>query len=423
MTKKTHRIVLGTVFALLAALTSAALNPVMAQDAPAPEAPAVAPDDADRAPVTDEQAGQAPASDTEVLPVIVAEVKGMVQVRENPDQPWLDAKAEMRVTQGAEFRTGLRSSVLLVIPPDQTVTLDRLGTITVLQAIKDNGTQTIRTDLGMKYGRTHYQIKEAQELHDSTIRTASATLAIRGSDVLVTDNALGFEVSAESEKGVLARLKDLQTSALIGKSQMVTITGEQASAAGYGKTNAYVNPQGAGAVLTLTEDMLNASLPGVGGDAFRGVKALQAQFEELGGTGVGVPQLDGPFTIVVSWNAVDLMSLTDLDLTVMVPGLGTISAANPTLGSQPTLYTHSGDYQNSVGGVEYVQAPITFVQGTHTVNIANNGSVNSQVYVNVFQGPLSTEIFSAGNSPNPNVYLAPGQTIQYQVTPQTLQNN
>ena len=65
----------------------------------------------------------------------------------------------MVVSENAEFRTGPRSAVRFTIPPDQTVTLDRLGTVKVLEAINNNGKLT--TNLGMKYGRTRYDIEAA----------------------------------------------------------------------------------------------------------------------------------------------------------------------------------------------------------------------------------------------------------------------
>ncbi len=46
------------------------------------------------------------------------------------------AMPQMLVSQGAEFRTGPHSSVTCVIPPDQTFTLDRLGTVRVEEAAR-----------------------------------------------------------------------------------------------------------------------------------------------------------------------------------------------------------------------------------------------------------------------------------------------
>jgi len=132
--------------------------------------------------------------DGTALSVIIKKVKGLVQVRESADVKWQRAKPDMTLSQGAEFRTGPRSAVEFHIPPDQTIILDRLGTMKVLKAIQNAGKVT--TDLGVKYGRTKYKIETGGDLeHESTIRSPNATLAVRGT-VVVMSNFAGFKPSA-----------------------------------------------------------------------------------------------------------------------------------------------------------------------------------------------------------------------------------
>src|SRR4051812_24766031 len=57
------------------------------------------------------------------LKVTVADVTGNVQVRTDEKAAWQAAKVGMVVDEGAEFRTGPRSSVRCTIPPDQSFTL------------------------------------------------------------------------------------------------------------------------------------------------------------------------------------------------------------------------------------------------------------------------------------------------------------
>src|SRR5262249_5668784 len=87
----------------------------------------------------------------ETMRVVVMEVEGTVRVRETPDAPWKPATVNMVLGEQAEFRTGPRSAVTCAIPPDQIFTLDRLGTVSVLEAIKEG--KTVKTDLALKYGR------------------------------------------------------------------------------------------------------------------------------------------------------------------------------------------------------------------------------------------------------------------------------
>ncbi|MAX25351.1 MAG: hypothetical protein CMJ19_12695 [Phycisphaeraceae bacterium] len=126
----------------------------------------------------------------QVLQGVVTGVRGMVQIRQSEDDPWVKAETGMELSQGAEFRTGPRSAVQFKIPPDQTITLDRLGTVKLLTAVAENN--KIKTDIGMTYGRTRYDIRKAGFEHESTIRSPSATLSVRGTRVGIQDGAMGF---------------------------------------------------------------------------------------------------------------------------------------------------------------------------------------------------------------------------------------
>ncbi len=137
---------------------------------------------------TDAPAATAPAAGgeaAEAMTVIINEVKGLVQVRGSAGEPWKKAAPGMEVTAGAEFRTGPKSSVVCTIPPDQTIVLDRLGTVKIAEAMQ-TGTK-VKTDLVMKYGRTDYAIEAAGREHESTIRSPSSTLAVRGTSVSLYD--------------------------------------------------------------------------------------------------------------------------------------------------------------------------------------------------------------------------------------------
>jgi hypothetical protein len=137
------------------------------------------------APVKPQAAATAPGPAVEAMVINVVEVKGLVQVREGEGKPWKPAKVGMVLDQGAEFRTGPRSSVTCQIPPDQTLVLDRLGTVKIDEAIRSG--KKIKTDVVMKYGRTKYDIETAGAEHESTIRSPGSTLAVRGTFVSLYD--------------------------------------------------------------------------------------------------------------------------------------------------------------------------------------------------------------------------------------------
>ncbi|MCC6580891.1 MAG: FecR domain-containing protein [Phycisphaeraceae bacterium] len=142
------------------------------------------------------------AAPEQELSAVVTAVVGLVQVREAEDQPWIQAKPGMKLAQGAEFRTGPRSTVQFQIPPAQTVTLDRLGTVKLLTAIAESG--KIKTDLGLAYGRTRYDIRKGggQE-YESTIRSPSATLSVRGTRVGIQDGPFGYVAWSTQSRAVL----------------------------------------------------------------------------------------------------------------------------------------------------------------------------------------------------------------------------
>lgn len=161
--------------------------------------------DAAPAPAPAPAAAPAPA-----LEVTVTAVQGLAQVRPAEDQPWRPATVGMVVGEGAEFRTGPRSLVQFRIPPDQIVTLDRLGTVKVLEATRKSEA-VVRTDLGMKYGRTNYRVEAAGVEHDTTIRSPAATLAVRGTREMSLDNTPPFPATAFSRDTVVRLVNWLNT--------------------------------------------------------------------------------------------------------------------------------------------------------------------------------------------------------------------
>lgn len=162
----------------------------------------------------------------------IAEVKGLVSVRESEDAPFRPATVGMTLAMGAEFRTGPRSGVLLTLPANQALRIDRLGLVKLLEAYQ--GDARFHTDVGMKYGRVRYEVEAGGLQHDSIIRSPSSALAVRGTVVELTDDAFGSrvrlvrgEADAKTGAGVVA-LKRSEDATGEG----VTITDADASLAG-----------------------------------------------------------------------------------------------------------------------------------------------------------------------------------------------
>lgn len=196
--------------------------------------------------------------------VVVTAVSGMVSARQGDDDPWQPVQVGQQFDEGVEIRTGPRSAVKFDIPPASSVTLDRLGTVKVLRAAIEDG--TIKTDLGMKYGRTRFDIEAAGRVHDAKIRSASSVLAIRGTDVILDDTP-GFAVRAVSITG-RARFSDARgNSSFIGSAgaaRRTTVESGDPSAAQTGRRESIAQSP-LDAARTPNETQLTINVPPAAG--------------------------------------------------------------------------------------------------------------------------------------------------------------
>lgn len=263
------------------------------------------------APTTKDVAG------LEQLTATVTSVIGTVQVRDSETAEWRAPKAGDLLPVGGECRTGPKSSITLTMPPEQVITLDRLGTVKLLEAIR--GQDVLKTDLGMKYGRVRYQIEAAGIQHESTIRSPSSALAIRGSDVIKFDDGLGSGIIVN--KGLVDVPNINRDHVTLGTSKDASyenhapvITREDVSPGDYAEKQAST-PYGDSNSLSRTEQQLssyNTTVIGQGantheahppensggneligpGSRTTGVGKLQFQLIWSGDSGSGAPDLD-----------------------------------------------------------------------------------------------------------------------------------
>lgn len=347
---------------------------VPAPDAAPPNAPApdAAPDAA--APVAPDAGG------AEAMRVFVEEVNGLVQLRMNENDPWKKAEVGMELTEGAEFRTGPRSSVVCSIPPDQTIVLDRLGIVKIAEAVR-TGTK-IKTDLVMKYGRTDYAIEAAGREHESTIRSPSSTLAVRGTSVSLYDQP-PFAPEAATFSG--------RATYQIAKRQMGIGQGARArggrGSAETAMLESVVDPEDANARTTSEADL-------IANETSRGAVVTYDPFVEInvvrGGPGPKseaelVRSLPGVLNFVIRWDAnVDMDIVTtvnpgdQLDIlqqfdgvfrpqTVLFPGFGLETA--PSGGR--IAFDHRGGPN---GGQEICFWPGAFPTAVYGLGAINNST-------------------------------------------------
>jgi hypothetical protein len=339
----------------------------------------------------------------------ISSVKGTVQVRSADDQPWVEAKVGMKLTQGSELRTGLRSAVQFVIEPDQTITLDRLGTVKVLEAYLSRG--KAKVDLGMKYGRTEYHIQAVDLEHESTIRSPGSTLAIRGTDVVYEDQA-PWTPNAVSLTGQARFRNDRREMLAFGGQKPAAVSADKSSAAQVAAQKSTLDPKSKFAGRTENENDLLLTLTSAGGADAQALQAIQA-LQRIGGfkgTFAGVPPVPGPLSFELDWISTSANpGPTNLDLLVTDPKGRSASFTTPLIGTGSAQGQHSGDDPGATGsGAESVVWGLFYPPGKYKVQAIHRGGDPAQVFILVTQGQDSQTVKNFGVDPDPAITLQPG---------------
>lgn len=342
----------------------------------------------------------------ELLKATITGVEGLVQVRDAEGQPWRKATVGMVVTEDAEFRTGPKSAVRFTIPPDQTITLDRLGTVKLLQAVKQNG--KIITNLGMKYGRTRYDIEAAGQEHESTIKSPSSTLAVRGTKVSLYDQR-PFNVEAVSLTGAASFRDGKKQLAFGGKNQGKTkVTPDQPDAASVSLDQAVIDPT----LVARTEsenrlvDVLLSRGSTVSYDQENGIKVVRGGVPPTDSD--LIPALPGQLNFVLRWN-----TNADLNLSIGSPGgannagefLTPIAGLSRNASGGRMDFDHRGGPN---GGIEIAYWSGAFPEGLYGVGIVLASGSPTNAIVDTFVGGRRVQIFDGtGLVDTANVFVLP----------------
>ncbi|HVT89821.1 MAG TPA: FecR domain-containing protein [Tepidisphaeraceae bacterium] len=345
----------------------------------------------------------APTSDLSIpegpLQITITGVEGIVQARPSADQPWKRITVGAVLNEGSEFRTGPKSAVRFTIPPDQTVTLDRLGTVQVLRSNFQNG--KILTDLGMKYGRTRYDIEAAGREHEATVRSPSSVLAVRGTKVSLDDEP-PFAPQAVSLTG-RALFRDVKKQIAFGnKNGKTKINQDSDTPAATALNQTVVDPRGEFSGRTPTDQLIQLSLAAYGGKDFSNLGVLslldQARRGTFTGTVIGTLFVEQQLRFFVDWPGA---SLADVDLSVISPSREVVSSLNPQ--------SQSGGFHlgNAVGNpetpttTETVIWPISVPPGKYVMQIDLKGGTKSPVAVNATaDDPQASTPDTGGKFPN-----------------------
>ncbi len=341
----------------------------------------------------------------EQLQATITGVQGLVQVRETEDKPWKKAEVGMVLGKDAEFRTGPKSAVQFTMPPDQTVTLDRLGTVKLLQAVKTNG--KIITNLGMKYGRTRYDIEAAGQEHESTISSPSSTLAVRGTKVSLYDQP-PFKPQAVSLTGRASFRDGKKQLAFGNKGQgKTTLASGASSAAAFSLDQAVVDPN-LQLARTSSESQIISTLLSHGSsisfDRVAGIKVVRGGFpptdEQL------VTALPGQLNFVLRWN-----TDADLNLSIGSPGgknnagelLYPVGGLNTNRSGGRTDFDHRGGPN---GGIEIAYWKGNAPSGLYGIGVILASGPDTAATLDVYRGGRKVAFFDGANNVTTSNFIA-----------------
>jgi hypothetical protein len=316
----------------------------------------------------------------------ITAIKGTARVRSGPDAQWELAKVGMVLEEGAELTTNVKSAVQFVIPPDQTITLDRLGVLQILRSSFENG--KIVTDLGMKYGRVHYDIDAQGVQHDAKVHSPSSVLAIRGTRVILYDQP-PFTPQAVSLTG-RAFFRDVHKEIAFGGPGAGTtkIDQDNQTPANTALQQATADPRGKFSGRTQTDNILQQSLAAYGGADFSNLGVLSlfaaARNGTFKGSFTGALPIGRQLAFSLFWTGA---AGSDVDLIITSP-LGEV--VSPTITSVPSGGQHLGNgVATSDGfGQEQVVWPISYPVGTYKVSAQLKTGQRAQAEIFAIDDPL-----------------------------------
>ena len=319
----------------------------------------------------------------------VVRVVGMAQARKTENDPWQAVKVGQVYEEGAEFRTGIRSQVVFSVPPDQTITLDRLGVVKLLIAKRDGN--EVQTSLGMPYGRTEYQVEEAGLQHDARIASPGATLAVRGTKNMLLFDQGPFSPVAFASQPVRLR-NDKGKTINFGKTgARAHVAADKNSPGEQRLVEQRIDPAGNFSARSQSENAvlsyMNRVAPDLDVSQFRLLSLITDP--NFHGTGVGTLPIPGQLDFTLFWTTA---FFSDLDLTVTTPKGQVISFKNPKGGD----CQHTGDAiaqsinKGTPQGEEHVLCN-NYLPGKYTIKISQKSSKGgSNATVQLVRDPLKS---------------------------------
>ncbi len=160
----------------------AALSAFLVAAAPAwPQDP---PKKADPAPVQ-------PAPEEENLEGVIADVKGVVDVKRPTDKDWVEAQRNMKLPKGSEVCTGAASSCTIVIGKGLILELKPVTMASLVALVKKH--RLSQVDASLKFGSADIKLEKSEIRTDMQVATPAVTTSISGSHGIARAWAAGGE--------------------------------------------------------------------------------------------------------------------------------------------------------------------------------------------------------------------------------------
>ncbi|HSI36487.1 MAG TPA: hypothetical protein VK986_23080, partial [Tepidisphaeraceae bacterium] len=267
-----------------------------------------------------------------------------------------------------------------------TIAVDRLGVVKLMTAVREGSKVT--TEIGMKYGRTRYDLEAAGDTeHAASIKSPSSTLAIRGTRVSLTDMR-PFPPEAVSLTG-RADFKDQRKQVSVGgkNAGKARVTGNQASPAATELASTFLDPT-ISLARTDTEAKLVDTLLSRGStitlDRESGIKVVRGGRPPTDAQ--LVPALPGVLNFVARWP-----SNSDLNLSVGVPGgkngagefLYPGAGLDTTASGGKMAFDHRGGPN---GGIEIAYFPANYPKGLYGLGLVLVSGEPTIAQVDAFLG-------------------------------------
>lgn len=363
--------------------------------------------------------------DGPITAVVTAFQGPLVRVRVSPDAQWVTPTIGMKLPEGAEIQTGLKSLLQFKITDDQTVTVDRLGTVQLLRANIEDG--KLVTEVGMKYGRTQYDIEAAGREHDAKVRSPSSVLAVRGTR-FVSEDTPPFPSRAISFEGrVMVRDARRQVSVGSRGGGKAVIRADKDSAADTALADA-ASPRNTAGAKSQNENQLGITLqnfltqPELQVGVFEVIAAAQASATLNSLSVVGVVQIVQPsFTL----SSLSGSPNANVNLIVTSPLGDVVTIANDFLNPTTSGGVYAFDVpsdQTGANGADQVVWVQNAPPGVYTVQqvLVNGTNVNTSLdIIDNNNPPPGTVAQSFGPFLNTLTTQNPTATTTIQLPPQS----